>query len=47
MRYLIVNLDRMRVVLTVGTYQDAVRIANELERDTRQWHGVERAGGAQ
>ena len=47
MRYLIVNLARMRVVLTVGTYADAVRIANEFERDTRQLHGVERAGGTQ
>lgn len=42
LRYLVVNLARERVATTTGTYQDAVRIASELERDTQQLHGIER-----
>lgn len=46
LRYLIVNLARERIATSAGTYKDAVRIAADLERDTRQLHGVERVGGA-
>lgn len=42
LRYLIVNLARERIVTTAGTYEDALRIASELERDTRQLHGIEK-----
>lgn len=42
LRYLIVNLARERIATTTGTYQDAVRIATELERATGQLHGIER-----
>ncbi len=42
LRYLIVNLARERIATSVGTYEDALRIAEELERDTRQLHGIER-----
>lgn len=41
-RYLIINLARERIATTAGTYEDAVRIAQDLERDTQQLHGIER-----
>lgn len=42
LRYLIVNLARERIATTTGTYEDALRVATELERETRQLHGIER-----
>lgn len=41
-RWNIVNLYRMRWVLTADSYTEAVRIAGEYEQLTKQPHGVER-----
>ena len=42
LRYLIVNLARERITTSAGTYEDALRVAAEFERDTGQLHGIER-----
>lgn len=41
-RWNIVNLYRMRWVLSADSYVEAVRIAGEYEQLTKQPHGVER-----